>query len=167
LTLDFLTGIITKGWKFNRFQQEQYDDSGSGNVDFDSRALTDQIAYLGGLSSPTDDEALELEYLEAQLDSITFKKLPFSSKTQYRIVPQKDYYEENDEAVPYETKLVDKAELGLSGSGKVVAAYPDPAYVLPMLVLEEKTLKQSFDQIDHPQNIIIRAERKDIMNDNL
>jgi hypothetical protein len=162
----FLTGIITKGWKFNRFQQEQYDDSGSGNVDFDSRALTDQIAYLGGLSSPTDDEALELEYLEAQLDSITFKKLPFSSKTQYRIVPQKDYYEENDEAVPYETKLVDKAELGLSGSGKVVAAYPDPAYVLPMLVLEEKTLKQSFDQIDHPQNIIIRAERKDIQNDN-
>jgi hypothetical protein len=161
----FLTGITTKGWKFNRFQQEQYDDSGSGNSDFDSRALTDEITVLEAIASPSADEELELKYLKAQLESISFKKLQFSSKTQYKIVPQKDYYEEEDENIPYETKLVDRATLGLTGGGKVVAAYPDPAYVLPMLVLEEKTLKQSFDQMDHPQNIIIRAEREDIMND--
>jgi hypothetical protein len=149
----YLTGITTAGWKLARFQQEQYDDFSGEPVDLDSRVIHDTLA--------TSEDELEISYYTAMEKSISFRKIPYLSRTQYRLVPESDYYDDV-EAVPFQTQVVTREEYGLEGTGKIVLAIPDPTYIFPMLVLEERTLTQSFDQMDHPQNIIIRDERRSV-----
>lgn len=152
----YLSTIKTTGWKLTRFQQEQFDEFGSGNTDLDSRWLTETIA--------NDGDELNVAYSRAQLDSITFRRVPYSSTTQYKLVPATNYYEDVD-PVPFSTSEIERKDLGFEGTGTVVAAVPDPSFVYPMLVLEERTLTQSFMQMDHPQNILIRDERAAVIAD--
>ena len=152
----YLTGITTTGWKLNRFQQEQYDDFSGEPVDLDSRVIHDTLA--------TSVDDLEISYYTALQKSITFFKVPYKSQTQYRLIPVTEYYDDFEE-IPFQTQVVNKSDLGLEGSGKVVIAVPDPNYVFPMLSLEERTLTQSFAQMDNPQNINIRDERRIVQAD--
>lgn len=160
----YLTEITTTGWKIARFQQEQFDEFGTDQDSLDSRWLTDEIAFLSALPTPTEDEETDLRYYRASLYSITFRRVPFVSKTQYHLIPATDIYT-NLEQAPFQTQFVSKESLGQEGSGNVLIAIPDPSYVFPLKVLEERTLTQSFAQMDHPQNIYIRVDREEVLND--
>lgn len=163
----YLTEIKTTGWKLARFQQEQFDEFGTNQDSLDSRWLNDEIKFLSDkvtAGTATDDEKLELSYLKASLDSITFKKIPFVSRTQYYLVPATSIYS-NLEQTPFQTQLVKGTDIGLNTADEVLAAIPDPNYIFPMKVLEERTLNQSFAQIDHPQNIFIRYDREKVIKD--
>lgn len=161
----YLTEINTTGWKLGRFQQEQFDEFGTNLNSLDSRWLTDEIALLENKSSLTAEEELDLAFAKEQLKSITFKRFPYRSRTQYHLVPANSIYK-NVEQTPFQTQFVDKEEIGVQGTGKVLVAIPDPSYVFPMKVLEERTLVQSFDQMDHPENIFIRDDRRKVLEDN-
>lgn len=160
----YLTEIKTTGWKLGRFQQEQFDEFGTSQDSLDSRWLTDEIAFLDAKVSKTPDEELDLAYARACLDSITFRRIPFVSRTQYHLVPATDIYS-NIEQTPFQTQFVSKESIGQKGTGNVLIAIPDPSYVFPLKVLEERTLTQSFAQMDHPENIYKRDEREAVLND--
>jgi hypothetical protein len=162
----YLTTITTTGWKLSRFQQEQFDEFGTDQNALDSRWLTDEIAFLDALPTTTAEDELELKYLRAQLKTIQFNRIPYKSTTQYRLVPATEIYEDAEQT-PFQTQLVDRDDIaGLgAGAGQVLVAIPDPTYVYPMKIEEERTLTQSFAQTDHPQNIIIRSERQDVLSD--
>jgi hypothetical protein len=153
----YLTGITTTGWKLGRFQQEQYDDFGGDPVDLDSRVIHD------ALQNPEDD--LFETYYQAMQRSITFRRIPYKSRTQYKLVPTSNLYDDFED-IPFRTEVVNKSDLDLGESGKAVIAIPDPNYVFPLHILEERTLIQSFAQMDHPQNILIRDEMRSIREDN-
>jgi len=161
----YLTEISTTGWKLARFQQEQFDEFGTDQNSLDSRWLTDEINFLSDNPNNTSDDETDLRYYRACLSSITFRKVPFVSKTQYHLVPATDIYN-NTEPTPFQTQIVTKKSLGDDQPGEVLIAIPDPSYVFPLKVLEERTLTQSFAQMDHPQNIYIREDRKEVLNDN-
>lgn len=158
----YLTSIRTSGWKLSRFQQEQFDEFGTDQNALDSRWLTDEIQFLSGSTDPDDQK--ELEYVTAQLDSITFRRIPFRSRTQYILEPVDNIYDDVEQT-PFQTQSVSRSSLGLSGEGEVIIATPDPNYAYPMKMLEERTLVQSFAQMDHPQNIFIREDREEILAD--
>lgn len=160
----YLTEIVTTGWKLGRFQQEQFDEFGTNLNSLDSRWLSDEIVLLEDKPSLTPEEELDLAYAKAQLKSITFKRFPYRSRTQYHLVPANSIYK-NIEQAPFQTQFVDKEEIGVAGTGKVLVAIPDPNYIFPMKVLEERTLVQAFDQMDHPENIFIRDDRKKVLED--
>lgn len=160
----YLTSIVTTGWKLSRFQQEQFDEFGTDQDSLDSRWLTDEITFLSNLPTPTPEDELELKYLKAQFKTIKFNRVPFRSRTQYRLIPATDIYEDT-EATPFQTQLVPASEVGGIGNNDVLVAVPDPTYIFPMKIEEERTLIQSFAQVDHPQNIIIRDERKTVQAD--
>jgi hypothetical protein len=67
---------------------------------------------------------------------------------------------------PFQTQLVDKSEVGISGEGKVVIATPDPNYVYPMLVMAESSLNSTFSTCRNPENVEIKYARKDINENN-
>jgi hypothetical protein len=160
----YLTEIRTEGWKLARFQQEQFDEAGTDSNSLDSRWLRDEILELTNTPSPTPDDTIDLAYAKAQLKTITFKKIPFKSITQYYLVPATDIYKDIQQA-PFQTQFVTKESIGQKGEGSVLIAIPDPAYTFPLKVLEERSLTQSFDQIDHPQNIYVRQDREEVSND--
>lgn len=149
----YLTTIKTTGWKLGRFQQE------SANSDTDSRIIYDTLEDDSSLT------ASEVTYFREQERSITFRRIPFSSTTQYKLAPKDDYYD-NSSGVPFQTQKVDRKDLNLGGTGKVIAAVPDPTYQYPMVILQETTLGQAFSSMDHPENVFIREERNAILDDN-
>lgn len=155
----YLTEVVTKGWKLSRFQQEQFDEFGNNNDSLDSRWLHDEIEFLEAKALLTPDEELDLQYAKEKLKSITFNRIPFRSITQYHLIPANTIYS-NIESTPFQTQFIDKKEANIIGTGKVLVAIPDPSYVFPMKILEERTLVQAFDQMDHPQNIFIRDDRR-------
>ena len=163
----YLTEIKTTGWKLSRFQQEQFDEFGTNQDSLDSRWLNDEIDFLDAkvqANTASEDEELELRYLKACLESITFKRVPFVSRTQYYLVPATSIYS-NIERTPFQTQFVKGTDIGLKTEDEVLVAIPDPSYIFPMKVLEERSLNQSFAQMDHPQNIIIRDDREKVIND--
>lgn len=157
----YLTSVITTGWKLSRFQSE---DLASPDIEIeditDTRLINDLL-----IDGVTTDE-LELAFLRAQKNSLEFRRLPFSNRTQYKLYPSEFYYE-NIETSPFRIQEVSGSDIGYPSKDKVIVAIPDRQWVYPMVLIEETTLTQSFANIDNPRNIFVRQDRKDVLNSNL
>lgn len=148
----YLTEIRTTGWALVRHKQETADAS-----DYDLRIVQ---AVLDDPESTQD----EIEYFELIKKALSFYKSDIYESKKYRLEPQ-DHHFNDPPAVPFQTQLVNKKDVGLGGKGQVVVAIPDPNYVYPMLVMAETSLKSTFSVIKNPENYLIGQDRKAIRED--
>ena len=170
----YLTSIITTGWKLTRFQAEELASADAAVEDIlDTRLINQELSSQGVTLIPNPDGSVspvvppsddEINFYIKTLQSLTFKRTPFQSVTQYKLFPSEDYYN-SIESAPFQIQEVPGADIGYPNEPTVVVAIPDTQWVYPMLVLEETTLSQSFDLMDNPRNVFIRADRLSIIND--
>lgn len=170
----YLTSIVTTGWKLTRFLSEELADGGTAVEDVrDTRLINKELEAAGILFEENSDGSVspvvpptdnELSFYTKTKQALTFKQTPFQSITQYKLFPSEDYYN-NIESSPFQIQEVAGADVGKPSQSRVIVAIPDTQWVYPMLVLEETILSQSFDSVDDPRNVFIRADRNDIIND--
>ncbi len=149
----YLVEVITSGWRLGRFTQEQLEDGNS-----DSRIIREELDS-GNL------EGDDIVYFNRLWEAIQFRRIPVREVRSNFIVDPQLYYDKLED-IPFETQKVEAENIGLPKSiGEVIIATPSRDYVYPMMILSETFQSHSFERFDHPENVLIRAERKVVRDD--
>ena len=148
LNVEYLTKIITKGWKRLRFLKEPTDPN-EGTIAYGEDRLTDPFA-------------------QAMWDLFQYEQIPSESQTAYKLISAELIYgknEGNSQPFTVEWKLYNELEPRLKelvdtnainenelAKLKVGVIFPDPNYVAPMCVVTETKRNSSFAYKLNPES---------------
>jgi len=142
---NYLTKVVTSGWKLGRFQQENLPD-------IDSRIL--------------EEDASEDDFARLTLQSLQFRQISFDSQTTYDL---NTYFMEYPSSlvgnIPFTIQRMPASlfsRFGFSGEtdddGYAYFAIPDPNFANPMMILKEESYTNSFESMNNPNNIDLDPE---------
>lgn len=151
---EFLVEMITEGWQLVRFKKE-----GEAGAD-DTVSLRKEILdVLGGPIDAYTQEQLNSLYLS--LEALSFRKIPFYSKTVYLLAspittsgtkitpPFSIEYADYNTLEPKLKELFNKSEL--TNDGRVAIITPEINFVEPLYVKAEGSASNSFASMENPE----------------
>lgn len=140
-SVEYLTKVVTRGWKRLRFEKEPSDPNEN------TIALTED----------KDDDAFAM----AMWRLYQYRQIPFESANAFKLVSARKFYGENS-GQPFtvewqdynqlEKRLKDliNPEYQVTKEGKVGILYPDPNYVEPLSIVTETKTNSSFAYTPDP-----------------
>lgn len=142
-SVEYLTKVVTKGWKRLRFEKEPSDPNEN------TIALTED--------KDTDEFAMAMWQL------YQYKQIPFESGNAFKLVSASSFYGENS-GQPFTVEWQDYNQLEkrlqdlidpqyqVTKEGKVGILYPDPNYVEPLSIVTETKTNSSFAYTPDPSS---------------
>ena len=166
-THKYLVEVVETGWKLGRFLTEDLNSEAGLDTTTDTRTL-----YHYVINNPDDPDitAEERERCELVWSALQFRKFKVYSTKIFSLGEASKYYT-NIEDIPYRTEKVKLKDIVAEDkTGKldleqdVIIAIPDPNYVFPLLSLQEEEIVQGIHTHPNPDNVFIKAIRKEIQD---